>query len=76
MSLKLQGESKLVIKFKVNSISKLPVPIVTAQREGKKLDSKKTKERTMQNLDLMMPGETSRRETEKKGPGWQQCRRE
>lgn len=76
MSLKLQGESKLVIKFKVNSISKLPVPIVTAQREGKKLDSKKTKERTMQNLDLMMPGETSCWETEKKGPGWQQCRRE
>lgn len=76
MSLKLQGESKLVIKFKVSSISKLPVPIVTAQREGKKLDSKKTKERTMQNLDLMMPGETSHWEIEKKGPGWQQCRRE
>lgn len=39
MSLELQGESKLVIKFKVNSISKLPVPIVTAQTEGKKSDS-------------------------------------
>lgn len=76
MSLELQGESKLVIKFKVNSISKLPVPIVTAQTEGKKLDSKKTKERAMQNLDLMVPGEMSRWETEKKGPGWQQCRRE
>lgn len=76
MSLELQGESKLVIKFKVNSISKLPVPIVTAQTEGKKSDSKKTKERAMQNLDLMVPGEMSRWETEKKGPGWQQCRRE
>lgn len=76
MSLELQGESKLVIKFKVNSISKLPVPIVTAQTEGKKLDSKKTKERAMQNLDLMVSGEMSRWETEKKGPGWQQCRRE
>lgn len=76
MSLELQGESKLAIKFKVNSISKLPVLIVTAQREGKKSNSKKTEERAMQNLDLMVPGEMSPWETEKKGPGRQQCRRE
>ena len=73
--MELQGESKLAIKFKVNSISKLPVPIVTAQREGKKSDSRKTQERAMQNLDLMVSGEMSCWETEKKGPGRQQCRR-